>query len=261
MENEERIYYGFLSGNAIKLAACALMFVDHLGMIVFPEVRVLRIIGRLSMPLFAFMFAEGCRYTRSKLRHLLTVLILGLVTSGAASIALGMVYGDMLISFSLSALIIYSVDMLKKRALVRDGKGIALSSAAIAGSVALAAALCCFIPGVTIDYGLAGVLLPVTVRLLDFRSYGYEGVLGELFNHATALLCFACGLAALSIALGGTQPFCMLSLVPLMFYGGRRGKLKMKYFFYIFYPAHFIVIGAIFLLLNPGFLESFLDAI
>lgn len=66
-EGGEKFYFGFLSGNALKILACLLMLTDHIGMILFSEVSALRAVGRLSMPIFAFMFAEGCHYTRHKI--------------------------------------------------------------------------------------------------------------------------------------------------------------------------------------------------
>ncbi len=59
-----------LSGNAIKLMAAAFMVIDHIGMIFFPEAVWLRCIGRISLPLFAYMLAEGFAYTRSKFNHI-----------------------------------------------------------------------------------------------------------------------------------------------------------------------------------------------
>lgn len=260
MTGEDRTYYGFLSGNVLKIAACALMFVDHLGMIVFPQIRILRIIGRFSMPLFAFMFAEGCYYTRNKLRHFLLVFILGLCTSTVASIAQERIFGDILITFSFSAVIIFALDAVKRNAALKEPKGIALSSAALAAAVGLAVAVCCF-SGAHIDYGIAGVMLPVTLHLIDFRGYGFGETLSALYNHVTALLCFSIGLIALTLELGGIQVYCIFTLIPLAMYSGRRGRLKMKYFFYIFYPAHFIVIAAIYLILHPGYLDMIINSI
>ena len=40
---------------------------------------VWRIIGRIAMPIYAFMVAEGCCHTRSKLRYFLIMLGLGLL--------------------------------------------------------------------------------------------------------------------------------------------------------------------------------------
>ena len=77
----ENIYRGCLSGNVLKVLACIFMFIDHIGMILLPDVVVLRVVGRLAMPLFAFMFAEGCFYTRRRWRRFALILGLGLVTS------------------------------------------------------------------------------------------------------------------------------------------------------------------------------------
>ena len=34
----------------------------------------------------------------------------------------------------------------------------------------------------------------------------------------------------------------MAALLPLALYNGTRGKAKLKYFFYIYYPLHLVVI-------------------
>ena len=62
-----------LSGNSIKFIAAFCMLCDHVGVILFPDLTVLRIIGRIAFPVFAFMIAEGCRYTKNKLKHFLTI--------------------------------------------------------------------------------------------------------------------------------------------------------------------------------------------
>ncbi len=53
----ENFYLVVLSGNALKIIACVSMLVDHIGMILFPDVVALRIVGRLAMPLFALFYA------------------------------------------------------------------------------------------------------------------------------------------------------------------------------------------------------------
>lgn len=185
----EKFYFGFLSGNALKILACLLMLTDHIGMILFPEVSALRAVGRLSMPIFAFMFAEGCHYTRHKIRHFALVFALGLVTSAGISLVNERAEGNILITFSLSCLIIYSLAMLKGAAFAHRPKAIAASSAALALSLGASVYLCCFSP-VHIEYGLAGVLLPVTVRLLDFKSYGASGLFSNFTLPQLSFCCF-----------------------------------------------------------------------
>ena len=77
-----------------------------------------------------------------------------------------------------------------------------------------------------IDYGLLGVLLPVCIYLGKTK--------------AEKLVIMTVMLTLLGYKMGGVQ-WCGL-LVPLciIFYNGRRGKLKMKYLFYIYYPLHLL---------------------
>ena len=114
------IYRGWISGNQLKIVACIAMLIDHIGMILLPDMVFLRIIGRIAMPLFAFTFAEGCFYSKHKLRRFLLILGLGLVTSAVMSFAEGELQGNILITLSLSSLIIYAPDALKKSIFRRE---------------------------------------------------------------------------------------------------------------------------------------------
>lgn len=252
---DERIYVGFLSGNILKIIACIAMLIDHIGWILLPELTVLRMIGRISMPLFAFTFGEGCFYTRSKAKHFVLVFAMGVITSAAMSFAMGELYGNILITFSMSCLIICALDGLKRSAFAKDGKKAALCSVALALSVALAAWVCCFSP-FDIDYGIAGVTLPVCVRLFDFRSFGAQGLAASAYNLATVLLPFFVNLLALSLIYGAVQLFSLFSLIFILCYSGGRGRHKFKGLFYIFYPAHLAIIASVYLILNPGFLTT-----
>ena len=73
MENR----FTILTGNQLKLIAAAAMLLDHMGILLFPRITIFRILGRLAYPVFAFMIAEGCRYTRNKLRYFLMLFGLG----------------------------------------------------------------------------------------------------------------------------------------------------------------------------------------
>ena len=64
----------------IKLIAMAAMLIDHIGAVFFPGALWLRIIGRLSFPLFAWGIAMGSRRTRNWKRYAARLLIIALVT-------------------------------------------------------------------------------------------------------------------------------------------------------------------------------------
>ena len=58
----------FINNSNLKLIAVFLMIIDHIGAVLFPNIILLRCIGRLSFPIFAFCIAEGYFYTKSRLK-------------------------------------------------------------------------------------------------------------------------------------------------------------------------------------------------
>ena len=100
----------WLSGNQLKLIAMITMTIDHVGMVIFPGVMILRIIGRLAFPIYAFMIAEGCRYTRNRRRYFLTMAGVGAGCQVVYYIVDSSLYQCVLVTFSLSLLIIFALD-------------------------------------------------------------------------------------------------------------------------------------------------------
>ena len=218
-----------LSSNALKLIALVSMTVDHIGLILFPQYRVLRIIGRIAFPIFAYMIAEGCRYTSNRIRYFLTIFLLGAAMQVFFWLIRRSVYQHVLITFSMSIVLIFSVQNAKKR----GGLWIVLS-----GLIFLGEAFLCLFPekilpwrSFAIDYGLCGVLLPLLV---------YAGR-----NRTERLAAAAAGLVAISLSMSSLQWWCLLSLPLLALYSGERGRLRLKYLFYIYYPLHLMVLEGI----------------
>ena len=205
------------------------MTIDHIGAIFFPNVQLLRIIGRLAFPIFSYCIAEGCRFTHDRVRYLGGVLGCGLLCV-IAFLPVGGFYGNALLTMSMSIVLLYAV-----QAWENSGKCRFLAlTAVLAGAFYL---LCRVFP---INYGFAGVLLPLYAeigRLLAIRFRLPEKT-GERAG-------FAVGLLALSAVMGGLQPWCLLALLPIGLLGSQRGRWKMKHFFYIYYPAHLALIGAV----------------
>lgn len=69
-----------ISQEDLKLLACVTMLIDHIGAIFFPAAQWLRIIGRLSFPLYAFLLAEGIHYTRNSLKYGMRLLLVAILT-------------------------------------------------------------------------------------------------------------------------------------------------------------------------------------
>jgi hypothetical protein len=218
-----------LSGNAIKLMALVSMTLDHVGLYLLGNYLPLRIVGRLAFPLFAYMIAEGARYTRSRGSYLLTIFALGMLCQVVLFLALGSLYQCILITFSLSILLIYLCDWARER--WEQPKARVAVLAGLLGAGLICKVLPILLPGFAVDYGYWGVLLPVVISL-GKQHWGRLGL--------TAL-----GLVLVCYDLGGVQWFSLLALIPLALYSGKRGRLPLKYFFYLYYPLHLLVIRLI----------------
>ena len=240
-----------LNGNTIKILAAALMLVDHIG--VLWGIMPLCYIGRLSMPLFAMMIAEGCRYTKNKPLHFAMIFTLGVVCQVVYQIVdPTFYYFSILITFSISILLIYLLQYMKKQWFDKQVsilEKLVLSLAFLA-AVFTVYALCSvtMVNGRAfyIDYGFWGCMLPVFASLFDFRGIALSEKYQWLDGYYVKLSAFAVGLLCLcAFAVGPFKAFewfALFALIPLLLYNGKKGKRNMKYFFYIFYPVHLAIL-------------------
>ena len=217
---------GLLSGNWLKIIAAVTMLIDHIGYIFFPTQTLWRIIGRIAMPIFAFMIAEGCCYTRSKLRYFLSVLGLGLLCQTVYVAFAGGWELCMPVNFSLSILLVCTLEQAVKE-----------RSWLWATLFALVMALVYLLnEAVTLDYGFWGCMLPLFCCL--------PRVLGRQ-ERWLRVLTLGIGMVLLSMNSSVLHWYSLMALPLLLLYSGQRGKAKMKYFFYIFYPLHLAVLQGI----------------
>lgn len=77
-----------LTGYHLKLIALITMFIDHIGAVFFPQLRILRAIGRISFPIYVFLAAEGCRYTSSRWKYMLRLGLFALISELPYDLAL-----------------------------------------------------------------------------------------------------------------------------------------------------------------------------
>ena len=249
-----------LNENQLKMIAVVTMAVDHIGYFLFPQVRILRWIGRLAFPIFAYFIAEGCYYTRNIWRYLLQVGGLGLICMAVTAAFDGSIYGNILITFALSILI---VGLMRIHPLI---------------GIACCAPVLWLCRQIEIDYSLTGILIPVgcwaaleIVRLLREeeeaekcgegaedrksqisadRECREEGIrkrpcMPDEKARLAELCVMTAGLLILAYQLEPYQWMGLFTLPLLFLYNGRRGEKNLKWFFYLFYPLHIAVIQVI----------------
>lgn len=216
-----------LNSNQLKLLALLTMTVDHIGVHLFPQYPILRIIGRLAFPIYAYCIAEGCVHTKNRKKYLMQMAGMALLCQLVYFFAMGSLFQCILVTFTLSILTIYAID---------SGSSVK-AAAALCAVVLITVFLPQWLPNTdfAVDYGLWGVLLPVAVYLS--RERGQK------------LLCTAIFLSLLALAYGGIQWLALLAIFPLALYNGQRGSTRLKGLFYWYYPLHLVAIYGIGLLL------------
>lgn len=241
----------FLNSNSIKILAALFMLVDHIGLMLFPYTMWIRMIGRLSMPLFAFAIAEGCRYTRNKWKHFSLLFGLGAICQIVYAIVdPNTLYFGILITFSFSTLMIYALQFAKKSTFEKDRKWwkATLAWLLFAGSVAGTYIFC---DNFTVDYKFYGCMLPVFASIFDFHRIPAPTLLKKLDVLPLRVLCMTLPMIPMLYvgALGiRVTAFSFLAIPVLLLYNGEKGKRNMKYFFYIFYPLHLVILEGVLLL-------------
>lgn len=222
---------GLLNGNQLKLIAMIAMTIDHVGLVLFGQYTLLRIIGRLAFPIYAWMIAEGCRHTRSMGKYLASLAVVAVLCQGAYFVTMGSLFMCIMVTFSLSVGICWLLRLAQQKKSVLFG---ILAVAGIGVAFFLTDILPLLLKGTDygIDYGFLGVLLPVVLYLCKDKRIQLVA--------AGGVLCLLAVWTGWKI-----QWFALLALPLLALYNGQRGKRKLKWLFYIYYPAHLAVIWGI----------------
>lgn len=240
-----------LSGNQIKMIAFFLMLCDHVGYILIeqgvlygtnamywnmaletPEgqnwylaAKILRTIGRLSFPMFAFFIAEGFTHTSSFGRYLTRVGVFAAISEVPFDLAC---FGTAYYPQYQNVLITYFIALVALYYMKKAEKLHWLVSVLVAGCFCYVAYL------VKCDYGAAGVGLICLMYLLRKEQ-------------RIRLWAGAAVSAAESFEYYGVSA---LAFLVIRLYNGKRGIVPMKLFFYIMYPLHLLLFYLMITLVN-----------
>jgi len=198
------------------------MAVDHIGMLFFPEQSLLRVIGRLSFPLFAFLIAEGFFKTGDAHKYLLRLLTCAVLSQLPFTLfiqAAGVEYLELNIFFTLAGGLLALIAL--KRLPLRYSLPSTLAILALAHYASF-------------DYGVYGILTILASGLfLRFRHVG-----------SFLLFSLHCGETLLTFFAGALSPqiYAAMSVPLCMRYNGERGRPLPRRLLYWFYPAHLLLL-------------------
>lgn len=236
-----------LSGSALKMIAMVTMLIDHIGASLiengmmqkvvsdsvldaqvsslqhytmwFAVDKIMRGIGRISFPIFCFLLVEGFLHTRNWKKYALRLFLFGVISE----IPFDLAFFKEVLNFSHQN-VFFTLFI---------------------GMLVLAGLRCCeqrenflqqqrrIMEILTIVVGMAAAQLLHT----DYGAFGVFAIAGLYFfrENKTRQTIFGC----VAFLWEGTAP---LAFLPIHFYNGERG-LNLKYVFYVFYPAHLLILG------------------
>ena len=219
-----------LSGSALKLLAVILMLIDHTGAVIVsrcPQVvlftvmkktvtlyKLMRLVGRVAFPLFAFLLVEGFVYTHDRRRYVIRLGVCALLSEVPFDLAF---YGkfpawnhqNVFITLCLGVLGLWALERFR-------GQGRKLLLSLLGLYLAALVSRC--------DYGVKGFGFVLLLYLLREQPI-LRAILGGGYLSST----WQAGLA----------------FVPMAFYSGKRGFIRnriLQYGFYLFYPLHLLIL-------------------
>lgn len=243
-----------LDRNALKTTAMVSMLLDHIGMIiVYPmylntcmvggvammgelvpdEAKglymlytLLRIIGRLAFPIFAFMITEGFIHTHDLKKYILRLVLFAVISEIPYNLATGRSFfypysQNVLWTFIIAVIMMWAAEKYVLK--IENRAKRIFSSLLIVAAAAFASILS--------DGGSSGMLLIASMYFFknDKRKY-WIGC--------------AASIIIMSWQFMSIQVFALPALALIEMYNGEKGK-GSRYLFYIFYPAHLLILSLI----------------
>ena len=237
-----------LPQEGLKLIACATMLLDHIGVTIVNNLfyaaanaggnagallqlyEVLRSVGRLAFPIYCFLLVEGAAHTHAPKRYALRLLIAAVLSEIPYDLAL---YGSINWQHqSVMVTLLLGFIMLE---VIKKCPQTVLKLLAILPFAWLADTM-------NSDYGADGILVIALFALT--RELPHKKLLqffGLWCIFSPSHLMMVNWLGGISITI---QELAVLVIVPIWLYNGRKvTKSKaVQWAFYLFYPAHLLVL-------------------
>ena len=217
-----------LDTNFLKLIAIISMTVDHVGSVFFPQYPAFRWVGRMAFPLFCYCMTVGMLYTRDIRKYALRLGAFALISQPFWILAFN---ADDILGNLLNLNIFFTLLVSLLAAWGFQARKWWLF---IAGVVLLNA--------VNFDYAMTGLIL-----MLIFYLCRNKPLLGAVLYTLSYLPALWGGSPEdpLALRIGGLaigfEIFALLALPLIEIHTHVEPKIP-KWFFYLYYPAHLLVI-------------------
>lgn len=228
----------FLHGIAMFFMLC-----DHLWGTIVPGNDWLTCVGRLAFPIFAFLIVEGYFHTRSLKKYVLRLLAAAVLSEIPFNLAMGSrlfypLHQNVLWCFLLSLGLIHWNEGVKEKKL--------WLRLLVAGATLVLGSLIGLLT--MVDYYHAGVLTVLTFYFFRQRKWwcrlGQLACLWYINKEILGGYMYEIPAGDLTFWLD-RQGLALLALIPIWLYRGEQGhhSKAYRYFCYLFYPAHLLVLG------------------
>ena len=214
-----------LSQETLKIIACVTMLIDHVGAVFFP-VNWMRVVGRISFPIYCFLLTEGITHTRNPGKYTLRLLV-----------------GAVLAELPFDLLFYGGITWQSQSVMLTLALGLGMIYwARKSGSMILPFTVCFFAAEfLKINYGGWGVALIALFALTANLSGGWLLQLVGMAVIFYAMDSYRMPMFGFRIPI---QLFGLLALIPIRFYSGRKltKNKALQIAFYLFYPAHLVIL-------------------
>lgn len=229
--------------------AMAFMLCDHLWGTVISGNDWLTCVGRLAMPIFAFLLVEGYFHTSNLKKYAGRMALFAVLSELPFNLAIGgrvffPIHQNILWSFLLSLWLLHRNE--RAKATGKLWRRILTGAASIALGTVLG--LVTFV-----DYHHVGILTVLVFYFFRGRKWwhfaGQALCLWYLNTEVLGGLVYEFTLFGQVLSIH-QQSFALLALVPIWLYRGGQGhhSKAFQYFCYAFYPVHLLILGLVRLL-------------
>ena len=239
-------FRGF-TGNGLKLFAMAIMLIDHIAyswnfdVTAMDVYLLMRIIGRVAFPIFAFMIAMGARFTHDIRKYLLRLLVFALISEIPFDLAFGFAGPGKPVEFThqnvyftllFGLLSLYALQVFQRKWRFGAVPAVAVLLLMMAAALLLRT-----------DYDATGVLC---IFLFYVGADKENSVRVPTFIAAliAPAISFSLELSpfSLNVGLNRLELFALFALAPILLYNGNKGVKMNRFIYYAFYPGHLLLL-------------------